>query len=307
MTLTRRRFHQLAASTMVTAATVRAQAEDKAPKTRSKGFEVTIGVQSYSFRDRPLDQAIAAMAELGLPTCELWQGHLEPRLNKPSASDVEKKAFRETLRKWRVETPVGHFKEIAAKFAQAKVGICAYNYSFKDDFSDEEIDRGFVMARALGAPVITASAQQDVVPRVAVAARKHKMLVGMHNHSDIHPNEFATPADFEKAMQKSLGPGREYIAVNLDIGHFTAANFDSVAFLKKHHKRIVTLHIKDRKRDQGALTPFGEGNAPIREVLQLLKQQRWKIPANIEYEYPGADPVAEVKRCLDYCRSVLAT
>jgi hypothetical protein len=42
-------------------------------------------------------------------------------------------------------------------------------------------------------------------------------------------------------------------------------------------------------------------------VLQLLKQQRWKIPANIEYEYPGADPVAEVKRCLDYCRSVLAT
>ena len=57
-----------------------------------------------------------------------------------------------------------------------------------------------LMAKALGAPVITASAQQDVVPRVAVAARKHKMLVAMHNHSEIHPNEFATPADFEKAM-----------------------------------------------------------------------------------------------------------
>ena len=80
-----------------------------------------------------------------------------------------------------------------------------------------------------------------------------------------------------------------------------------MAFLKKHHRRIVTLHIKDRKRDQGALTPFGEGDAPIRAVLQLLRQRRWKIPANIEYEYPGADAVAEVKRCLDYCRSVLAT
>jgi sugar phosphate isomerase/epimerase len=307
MTLTRRRFHQLAASTLITATGAAARAEDKAPTARSKGFEVTIGVQSYSFRDRPLDEAIAAMAQLGLATCELWQGHLEPRLNKPNASDVEQKAFRETLRKWRAETPVSHFKDIAAKFAQAKVGICAYNYSFRDDFSDEEIDRGFVMARALGAPVLTASAQQAVVPRVALAARKHKMLVGMHNHSDIHPNEFATPADFENAMQKSRGPGREYIAVNLDIGHFTAANFDAVAFLKKHHKRIVTLHIKDRKRDQGPVTPFGEGNAPIREVLQLLKQRRWKIPANIEYEYRGADSVAEVKRCLDFCRSVLAT
>jgi sugar phosphate isomerase/epimerase len=298
MTLTRRGFHQLAAGTLVTAVGAGAGAASK------PGSPVVLGVQSYSFRDRPLDQAIAAMTELGLATCELWQGHLEPRLNKPGATEPEKQAFRETLRKWRLETPPEHFKEIAGKFAQAKVGICAYNYSFKGDFSDEEIDRGFVMARALGAPAITASAQQDVVDRVAAAARKHRMRVAMHNHSDIKPNEFATPADFEKAMS---GKGREFIAVNLDIGHFTAANFDAVAFLKKHHKRIVTLHIKDRKRDQGALTPFGEGDAPIRQVLQLLRERRWKIPANIEYEYPGADSAAEVKRCLDYCRSVLAT
>jgi sugar phosphate isomerase/epimerase len=298
MTLTRRGFHQLAAGALVTATGARSGASDK-----PRGAPVILGVQSYSFRDRPLNQAIADMSQLGLVTCELWQGHLEPRLNKPGASEVEKKAFRETVRKWRVETPLEHFKEIAAKFAQAKVGICAYNYSFKGDFSDEEIDRGFVMAKALGAPAITASAQQDVVPRVAAAARKHKMRVAMHNHSEIHPNEFATPADFEKAM---TGKGREFIAVNLDIGHFTAANFDAVAFLKQHHKRIVTLHIKDRKRDQGALTPFGEGDAPIKQTLQLLRERRWKIPANIEYEYPGRDTVTEVKRCLDYCQAALA-
>lgn len=299
MTISRRGFHGLAASLVLSAGAARAAPR----KTDKKNGGVVIGVQSYSFRDRPLDDAIAAMAQLGLPTCELWQGHLEPRLNKPNATPTERLAFRETLRKWRLTTPLDHFKGVAGRFAQAKVGICAYNYSFKGDFTDEEIDRGFEMAKAIGAPAITASAQQDVVPRVAAAARKHKMAVAMHNHSEIHPNEFATPDDFEKAMK---GPGRERIAVNLDIGHYTAANFDAVAFLKKHHRRIVTLHIKDRKRDQGALTPFGEGDAPIREVLTLLRQRRWNIPANIEYEYAGRDTVTEVRRCLEYCQSVLA-
>jgi sugar phosphate isomerase/epimerase len=290
----------LAGGTLASALVTRAKAATAAAPPKPTTFKslkktsgVVIGTQSYSFRDRPLDEAIAAMSSIGLATCELWQGHVEPR-------QVE----REALRKWRLETPLSHFEEIAAKFTKAGVPLCAYNYSFHDDFSDQEIERGFAMARALGVTAITASANQQVVARVAPAARKHRITVAMHNHSKIDPDEFATPEDFEKAMK---GPGREKIAVNLDIGHYTAANFDAVAFLTKHHARIVTLHIKDRKRDQGALTPFGEGDAPIRQVLALLRDKRWPIPANIEYEYKGADTVAEVKRCLDYCKSALVS
>ena len=95
---------------------------------------------------------------------------------------------------------------------------------------------------------------------------------------------------------------RNYICVNLDIGHFTAANFDAVDYLSKHHDRIVTLHIKDRKKNQGANVSFGEGETPIKEVLQLLKNKKYKIPANIEYEYKGADTVAEMKKCFAFCK-----
>jgi len=97
----------------------------------------------------------------------------------------------------------------------------------------------------------------------------------------------------------------QYIAVNLDIGHYWAAGYDPVPFIEQHHARIVTLHIKDRKKNQGKNMPFGEGDTPIKEVLQLLKRKRYPIPANIEYEYAGGDTVAEVRKCYDYCRRAL--
>jgi len=98
----------------------------------------------------------------------------------------------------------------------------------------------------------------------------------------------------------------EYINVNLDIGHFFAAGYDPVDFINKHHDRIVTLHIKDRKSNHGPNVPFGQGETPIKPVLQLLETKKYKIPANIEYEYEGADTVAEVRKCLDYCKAALA-
>ena len=139
----------------------------------------------------------------------------------------------------------------------------------RDDFTDEEIARGFEMAQALGVKIITTSATVSVTPRIAAQAEKYKMVVGMHGHSNIKdPNEFAKPESFVEAMK--LSP---YIAVNLDIGHYWAAGYDPVAYIEEHHERIVTLHIKDRKKNQGKNMPFGEGDTPIREVLQLLRAQ----------------------------------
>ena len=67
----------------------------------------------------------------------------------------------------------------------------------------------------------------------------------------------------------------------------------------------MSLHIKDRRRDQGPNVAFGEGDTPIVAVLQRLRDRKWDIPAQIEYEYRGEDTVAEVTKSLDYCRRAL--
>ena len=254
---------------------------------------VTLGVQSYSFRDRSLEEAIAAMQKIGLGSCELWQGHVE----QPT---LPRNMPREELRKWRETVSLDVFHRVRDQFAKAKISLSAYNISIQDSFSDAELERSFDMAIALGAPLITSSSNIKTVARIAPVAERRKILVGMHNHSRIDPNEFATAASLADALQKG-----KYIAVNLDVGHFTATNEDAVAFLKQHHARIVTLHIKDRKRDQGPGVELGTGDAPNAQVLKLVRDNGWPIPMNLEYEYKGGDTVAEVQKMFDYCKRAL--
>jgi sugar phosphate isomerase/epimerase len=274
----------------------------------SKVGGVRIGVQSYSFRSMSLEEALKAMSDIGLGECELYSGHIEPRPPRrapadPGPSTPAVTGAREDLRKWRLSTPLDHFAGVRKKFDAAGVKLQSYNLSFNDSFTDEEIARGFEMAKALGAGFITASATLSSAKRVAPFADKHKIQVAMHNHSNVKdPNEFATPESFATALSYS-----KFFRVNLDIGHFVAAGFDPVAYVQQHHAHITNLHLKDRKKDQGENTVWGQGDTPITQVLQLLKKNKYDIPANIEYEYKGEDTVAEVRKCLEYCKSALTT
>jgi sugar phosphate isomerase/epimerase len=282
----RRTFTQLAVAGMVSAPLF---AQKKINSTISG---VLLGAQSYSFREKPLDAAIQAMKEVGLGECELFAPHVEPP--RLSAED---------LRKWRLSVSLDVFRGVRKKFDDAGINLCAYNLSFNDAFTDDEIDRGFEMAKALGVNIITASSTVTSAQRVAPFADRHGMTVAFHGHSNVKdPNQFAKPESFAAALKMS----RHY-AINLDIGHFTAANYDPVEFIKANHEKIVILHLKDRKRNEGPNTSWGEGDTPIKAVLQLLKKEKYPMRALIEYEYKGAaDSVTEVKKCFEFAKAALA-
>jgi sugar phosphate isomerase/epimerase len=192
---------------------------------------------------------------------------------------------------------------VRKQFEDAGLRIYLYNVNFNETFTDDERERTFEAAKALGAEGFSSSTVLSEAKRLVPFVERHKMYVAMHNHNNlVDPDQFATPASFEKALSMS-----DYFKATLDIGHYVAGNNDPVAFIEKHHGRLVNIHVRDRKRNNGRNMPFGQGDTPIKEVLQLIKNKRYPIRCYIEYEYGSFhSSVDEVKRCLDYCRQALA-
>ena len=111
---------------------------------------------------------------------------------------------------------------------------------------------------------------------------------------------------FDQAFAVSKGN-----MANVDLGHFVAAGGDPMAFLKKFHDRISSVHLKDRTTPANGQknVPWGTGDTPLKEILLTMKREHHTYPAAIELEYEvpsGSDAVKETAKCLDFCKVVLA-
>ncbi len=223
----------------------------------------------------------------------------------PSTPGQEK--FRQDTAAWRTSAEtMNKYRDLRKQFDDAGVNLGILCYNMNGNITDDEIDYAFRMAQALGVRSISSSSTVTIAKRVAAFADRYKMIWAGHGHDDVcDAEQFAKPETFEKIM--SFSP---YIAVNLDIGHFTAAGYDAVGFIRRYHDKITNLHLKDRTRNpqgggRGGNLRWGDGETPIREVLQLLRREQYGFPANIEYEYQGTDPVIEVAKCLQYAKDIL--
>ena len=77
--------------------------------TRSTFRGVRIGIQSRSFQDRRLDDAIAAMSGIGFDLCEMSGVHLQPEARAAE------------LRKWRLNVDLDHFAKVGEKLRRAGI------------------------------------------------------------------------------------------------------------------------------------------------------------------------------------------
>jgi sugar phosphate isomerase/epimerase len=300
---------------------------------------VQIGVITYSFRSMP-DQSAEALLryclECGISAVELMGDPAEAfagipvnpnaaryqkvrgrdfMANPPPMTAADEKEKTEVMAAqaiylqhaaaWRAGASTERYVQLRKLYNDAGVSIYGFKPSaFEATSTDAEVDYGMRAAKALGATHVTVELPTAIkqTARLGAAAVKHGIMIGYHQHLQ------ATPTLWDPALAQSQGNG-----INLDLGHFTAAGqLDGVAFMREHHDRITSMHIKDRRNKPNgqANLPWGTGDTPVVAALKLMRDQKYRFPATIELEYDipaGSNAVREVGRCLDYCRKALAS
>ncbi len=230
----------------------------------------------------------------------VWGG---PGARRPPTP--EETAARETyaadLKAWRLSQSMDTFKALRKLYDDAGVTIYATKM-LATSMSDEEFEYVFDVAEALGANHTTLELTTDgaALKRIGDYALKRKIYAAYHTHLQ------GTLTAFDEAFALSKGN-----MANVDFGHYVAAGSgDPVVFLEKFHGRISSFHLKDRKSKEngGANVPWGQGDTPIGRILQSVHKNGYKMPASIEMEYEvpaGSTPVAEVRKCVEFCQRVL--
>jgi sugar phosphate isomerase/epimerase len=303
---TRRAFLGTAATLATCALLPRRSFAAAAAKPNSVFNGVRIGAITYSYRSMftSAEETLAGILQCGLSEVELMGGPIQqfagmsvlPPGAKKKAAPVPPAARPTDAER---EAQLAKCRELRKLYHDAGVNIHIHKLAFGP--ADEDIDFNFLVAHALGCEGITTERNDTVARRLAPFADKHKIRVGFHNHTA------NLPAMGGPDPLLDLSP---YFALNLDIGHYVAGSkgLSPIPVLEKYHDRIISLHIKDRTADGGNVV-WGQGQTPIKEVLQLIRKERWKFPADIELEYKipeGSTAVAEVTKCVQFCRAALA-
>ena len=207
------------------------------------------------------------------------------------------------LKEWRTTVSMEPFKRLRKMYNDAGVTIYAWK-QLNPNMSDAEFEYIFNVAEALGCTHTTLELPTDPaqLKRIGEFAMKKKIYAAYHTH--LQGNMTA----FDRAFALSKGN-----KANIDFGHYVAAGNvggTPMQFLEKYHGRIASFHLKDRTTPEHCALnlAWGTGETPIKEILQMVSKNKWKIPASIELEYDipeGSDAVKEVRTCVEYCRNAL--
>jgi sugar phosphate isomerase/epimerase len=290
-------------------------------KPNSKVGGVQLGLTTYSYRSIPhsLPEVLEYVLKAGVNALEM-RSVLEEGLGIPAGpargnrgeqlSDKDKAerakaadAAREEQRKWRLSLPMQKYADVRKMYNDAGVELHIAKF-VPSGWSDEEIDYAYKAANTLGAYGITDEASVAACKRLGKFAEKHNSLAIYHTHG-----QFGEPG-FDIDTLLSYSPANR---LNMDVGHyFGATGKHPNDMIIKYHDRIPMIHVKDKTGPNHATPnanrPFGDGETPIKDVLLLLKKEKWPIDVFVELEYnipKDSDPVKEVIKCIEYMRNIL--
>jgi len=297
---------------------------------------VQLGVITYSFREMENQSAEAILQyvlDCGINSIELMGGTAETFIGRPENKTdrrkfymLSRKARKNELSKdekkqladlknqkasydkevelWNKNRSLDGFSKLRKMYNDAGVQI----YAFKPDYlltkknSDANIEYAMKAGKLLGASHVTLELPRDTAHTLKLGkmAEKNDIHVAYHGHEQQNPTWWDT------ALSQS--PNN---AMNIDLGHYVAAgNSAPLQILKDKHQNILSMHVKDRQNPANGKNnmPFGKGDTPIIEALQLMRDEKYTFAATIEYEYKTPENstiIDEIKKSIAYCKDAL--
>ncbi len=204
---------------------------------------------------------------------------------------------------------IAGWTELGKKLRAA--GIDVHLLKFEAGNTDELLDYSFAAANALGALGITTEGSAEKCASFGKVAQRNGSLAVYHNHGQ-YAN--MTIGEIEKWLDMS--PANR---LNFDAPHYFGFGYEDgpklnpMEFIEYFHDRIISIHIKDKTSFKNPFQSnqnqvWGQGETPLREILELVRDKYPNIHCDVELEYvvpQWSTPEREIKNCVQFARQIL--
>ena len=238
----------------------------------------TLGIQSYTFRNFQLEQALKRTQELGLKYVEFATGHVSNK-SKPEQ--------------------ITALKKLCSEYGITPVAYGVQRFSKSDD----ENKRLFEFGKALGIRTFSADPDPDSFDSLDKMCEEYKISVAIHPHGPQGGGKLHRWYGSEVILPAVNGHN-PLIGTCLDTGHLIRSaqldkKLDPAAEVRAMGARNFGLHLKDHDNSKRRDVPFGQGALDVPGVLKALREVKFTGYISIEYEANPDDPSPDVKQCLD--------
>ena len=236
-----------------------------------------MGIQSYSLRHFPLEEALKITQSLGLHYWEAYPGHFDV-----TDSITEQNRIKGLLK--------------AHDIALRTYGVVYYGNNEKD------WRRAFEFAKSMGIETLSSSPEPNSFALLNKLVAEYKINIAIHNHGP--GDRYAKIAAEAAALQGQ----NSRIGSCIDTGHFLRSSEDPVLAAKTFGKRTYGVHLKDVKTDANgnkSFTEVGKGELNTPALLQVLRKNGFKGLLSIEYEEHENDPTSYIEECLAATREAV--
>ncbi|MBR3441510.1 MAG: sugar phosphate isomerase/epimerase [Bacteroidales bacterium] len=235
-----------------------------------------IGVAGYSYREFSIDETLAMLQSMDVKYLSIKDWWL------PLDSTKEQ---------------MDAFKAKCASY-----GVDGYILGPIYMKSKAEVDRAFAYTERYGIKMFIGVPDYDLIDYVIAKVAETGIKVAIHTHG---PDGAAFPSIYkimELVKDPSLGVG-----CCLDMGHSVRSGEDIARIVKKYHKWIYDVHIKDETAPskEGQTWEMGRGVIDFRPIVKALRKVGYKGVLSLEFEKNGDNPHPGVAESIGYLRGIL--